>query len=272
MERIKKIKKHVPKHIRPVTVEDFGCYLAGLIDGDGYFGTRQFVLAFHVDDSFLAYFLKEFIGYGSVYKNSVKKSVTWVVSKKEGLEKIINLVNGKLRVPFKIECIEKNILMAYTTPLKLEKPLTLNTSEDLDNYWLAGFCDADGSFQIKILSRLNRTNYAEIRLNFQVDQKTSDLLFLIQKKFGGNIGYRSSQDTYYYGSTSFGSAKNVIQYFDTYHLQSNKYLNYRFWRRAYILIQDGDHLTQEGYEKIKKLKMSMNKNLSEHFSLKKEVV
>jgi hypothetical protein len=33
----------------------------------------------------------------------------------------------------------------------------------------------------------------------------------IKNYLGGNIGYRKSQDTYYYGSTSFGSAKNVIE-------------------------------------------------------------
>jgi hypothetical protein len=48
----------------------------------------------------------------------------------------------------------------------------------------------------------------------------------IKTFLGGNIGYRKSQDTYYYGSTSFGSAKNVVQYFDEYHLQSRKYLSY----------------------------------------------
>jgi hypothetical protein len=35
-------------------------------------------------------------------------------------------------------------------------------------------------------------------------------LILIREFLGGNIGYRKNQDTYYYGSTSFGSAKKVI--------------------------------------------------------------
>jgi hypothetical protein len=48
----------------------------------------------------------------------------------------------------------------------------------------------------------------------------------MKEVFGGNIGFRKNQDTYYYGSTSFGSAKKVIKYFDNYHLQSSKYRNY----------------------------------------------
>jgi hypothetical protein len=66
----------------------------------------------------------------------------------------------------------------------------------------------------------------EIRLNFQIDQKDNYILLLIKEVFGGNIGYRKNQDTYYYGSTSFGSAKKVIKYFDRFNLQSSKHINY----------------------------------------------
>ncbi|WP_431998965.1 LAGLIDADG family homing endonuclease [Streptomyces fungicidicus] len=49
-----------------------------------------------------------------------------------------------------------------------------------------------------------------MRLNYQIDQNNNILLTKIKNYLGGNIGYRKSQYTYYYGSTSFGSARNVI--------------------------------------------------------------
>jgi len=52
------------------------------------------------------------------------------------------------------------------------------------------------------------------------------LLNSIKSYLGGNIGYRKSQYTYYYGSTHFGSAKRVIEYFYKYHLQSSKHVIY----------------------------------------------
>ena len=91
-------------------------------------------------------------------------------------------------------------------------------------------------------------------------QKDKSVLLLIKEVFGGNIGYRSNQDTYYYGSTSFGSAKKVIKYFDHFHLQSSKYTNYFKWRKAYIMIQEKYHLTKEGVDEISELKNSMNRN------------
>jgi hypothetical protein len=98
----------------------------------------------------------------------------------------------------------------------------------------------------------------EIRLNLQVDQKTRVLLDLIKDKLGGNIGYRKSQDTYYYSSTSFGSAKKVINYLDKYHMLSSKHINYIKWRKVYQLVQEKKHLTPEGQARILKIKSSMN--------------
>lgn len=109
-------------------------------------------------------------------------------------------------------------------------------------------------------ARVNKPRPAEIILNFQIDQKDKDVLLLIKDVFGGNLGHRKSQDSYYYGSTSFGSAKKVINYFDTFHLQSRKHINYLKWRKAYIIIQEKGHLTESGIDKITKLKNSMNRN------------
>jgi hypothetical protein len=73
---------------------------------------------------------------------------------------------------------------------------------------------------------LTTLDKVEVRLNFQIDQKKENVLLLIKDFLGGNIGYRKNQDTYYYGSTSFGSARKVIKYFDYFHLLSSKHINY----------------------------------------------
>src|ERR1700710_160100 len=102
-----------------------------------------------------------------------------------------------------------------------------------------------------------------IIIYYLIDQKKKDLLILIKDFLGGNIEYRESQDTYYYGSTSFGSAKNVINYFDYFQLLSSKHINYLKWRKAYIIIQNRKHLTESGLDEIIKLKKTMNRNNSD---------
>lgn len=94
-------------------------------------------------------------------------------------------------------------------------------------------------------------------MNFKIDQKEKYLLTLIKNFLGGNIEYRKKQDTYYYSSTSFGSAIKIIKYFDKFQLNSLKYIRYLKWRKAYILIQDKNHFSSIGVNKILKLKASM---------------
>lgn len=251
IEKIKLISIHPPKHMKPKSNLQFAHYLAGLIDGDGHISIQGIQITFNILDVALAEYIKKRLGYGNIYKIKDKNAVDFSIRTYEGILKVIKLINGKIRKQSKFNQIER-IVKIKNLPFKSIK---LNKSDNLNNYWLAGFCDADGSFQIKIL---NRVNHIETRLKLQIDQKEVDLLNFIKNKFGGYIGYRKNQDTYYYESTSFGRAKEVIKYFDKYHLLSTKYINYLKWRKAYIIVQNKEHITEKGICKIKELKNTMN--------------
>lgn len=257
-ENIKNISIHVPTHLKPLNDEQFGHYLAGLIDGDGHFSSQQqLIIVFNSIDVKLAYYIKKIINFGSVRKVKNKNAYLYIVSNKDGIIKIIHLINNKIRTLNKYNQII-NLLNDYKY-LNENLEFFLNKTNDFNNHWIAGFSDADGSFQIKILNKSERSK-PEIRLNFQIDQKENYILLLIKEVFGGNIGFRKIKNTYYYGSTSFGSAKNVINYFDAYHLQSSKYLNYLKWRKVYIMVQNKEHLTEKGVDLIKNIKKFMNRD------------
>jgi LAGLIDADG endonuclease len=265
-ERLKLISHHVPTHLKPTNNDSFGHYLAGLIDGNGHFSNlQQFIIVFNSLDVSLAYFIKKKIGYGNIKKVKNKKAFLLILSSQKGIEKVIQLINGKIRTENKYNEIMNNILSHhYYAKIKEEINFKLNSSNDLLNHWLAGFSDADASFQIKMI---HRNNKYEIRLNFQIEQKKKDILLWIKEFLKGNIGYRKSQDTYYYGSTSFGSAQNVIHYFDHFHLLSSKHMNYLKWRKAYWIIQDKNHWNKNGIDQIIKLKNTMNNFNQEEFLL-----
>lgn len=246
-ENIKEISIH-RKYSKPLKDEEIGHYLAGLIDGEGHWSSAcQLVIKFNRNDKKLAYWVKEKIGYGQVYFIKDKEVVNLIISKKEGISRVIRLVNGKMRLESKLKEIEKNILsnkerFSELNSIKLE----LNCSESLVNHWLAGYTDAEGSFQIKVRKK-------EVRLNYQIDKKTKEILVKIKEFLGGNIGLRKDQEKYDYGSTSYGSARKVIKYFEEYNLMSSKYINYLKFRKVYIMIQKKEHLTEKGLEKIKKI-------------------
>ena len=256
-ERVKPISLHVPKHSIPLNDEQFGHYLAGLIDGDGHFNKlKQLIIVFSAPDAFLAYGLKTRIGYGNVRKVDNKGAYILVISNKAGILKILNLINGKIRTNNKYDQIISNVLRdSYLK--EFDNTFVINKGNDFNNHWLAGFSDVDASFQIKIIDRAIKSK-SEVRLNYQIDQKENYLLEAVRKLLGGNISYKTSQNIYYYGSTNFGSAKNVINYFDKFHLQSRKHLTYLRWRKVYILIQEREHLTEKGLNKIRYIKSMLN--------------
>jgi hypothetical protein len=258
IENVKSISVHVPRHLKPLNLDQFGHYLAGLIDGQGQFTSKQqLLITFHSLDASLAYYLKTRIGYGSVKKIKNKNAYILDIGHRKGIEKVIYLINGKLRTKNKFNQIANNILNHESfVEFSNNINLTLNLSNNFKNHWLAGFSDADASFQINLFNRMNKI---EVRLNFQILQETEHNLLMIKEILGGHIGYRKNQDTYYYASTSFGSAKKVINYFDFFHLLSSKHVNYLKWRKAYLIIQNKDHLNKEGLNKIIKLKNTMNR-------------
>jgi hypothetical protein len=110
-ENVKVISNHVPKHLKPLNNEQLGYYLAGLIDGDGHFSiAQQLVIVFSSSDAFLAYYLKGKLGFGNVRKVKDKNAYLLIISKKEGILYVINLINGKLRTEHRFNQVLNNIL------------------------------------------------------------------------------------------------------------------------------------------------------------------
>jgi hypothetical protein len=237
-ENVKAISVHNSKHLKPISDNQFGHYLAGLIDGDGHFSSQQqLVIVFSGLDVSLAYYIKERIGFGNVRKVKDRNAYLLIVSKVEGLTKVINLINGKLRT-YKYNQVINNILSHHRyEALKKSLDFKINSTKDFNNHWIAGFSDADASFQIKVVDKATRSK-PEIRLNYQIDQKTNDILILIKDYFGGLISYDKLRNVYTYSSDSYGSARKIIKYFDSYHLLSHKDIQFLNWRKTYLKVQN----------------------------------
>ncbi len=246
-KKMKRITEHRPKHYK-YAGKEFGNYLAGLIDGDGHINKLGYIIiVFHENDIQLAYWLKKEIGYGHVRRIKDKKGYTYILSNMLGIRKVANLIKDKLCLETKVKQFNENL----TTKIEgLGK--TKKSRVSLNNSWLSGFIDADGSFRIYILNREKRE---EIRLLLQIDQKNKELLEEIKGIFGGYLGYREKQETYYYSTVSYKNIRKVVLYIDRYPLQSRtKILGYIRLRKSYLLVQEGKHLEKAGMIKIRKYK------------------
>jgi len=135
-EIIKPISNHLSKHLKPANDSEFGHYLAGLIDGDGHFSSKQqLVIVFNSLDIQLAYYIKSQLGHGIVRKVKDKNAVLLIVASQKGIQLVINLINGKFRTTSKFDQITNSIL-AHPTFTDYNKiiNLSLNISDNLENH------------------------------------------------------------------------------------------------------------------------------------------
>lgn len=262
----------------PKDDHSLGYWLAGLIDGDGSFQYKQIVLCSRSNDFTLYSNLQARIG-GSLRFINGKNAIKLVIASIKDLTNVFFLINGKLRSPSKVDMLYTNILtsiigMYHLQPLIKPADYQLNLNH---TRWLAGFATADGSFQLKTTFRKDRNN-PEFKLNFQIDLKTdflyrgnivegnkrssqhlstsrSFLLKQIQSTFGGHYYYRSSQNTYSYGSTSVEVAYLFIHYFDKYRVSGSKWHQYLKWRKSASIILQGKHLTPLGIQLLLRIKV-----------------
>lgn len=80
------VSKHRAKTRGPETAEQWGWFLAGLIDSDGHFNKLGYrVIAFDLSNADCAYDVKKVVGHGRVSPVNHKKAYTYVLSHGKGL-------------------------------------------------------------------------------------------------------------------------------------------------------------------------------------------
>ena len=259
------ISEHVPNRA-DLTDEQFGHFLAGLIEGDGWFGYRNLHIVFSLDDVSLAYIIKTRIGYGNVYPIKGKKAVRYICRHEKGLQRVLLLINGKLVSQSKYDqlirhnynqiiksgfpAIKASAIKASPISSALAQPL-LKLS--MNNHWLAGFTQADGCFHISVVNSKTHKTGKSVRLEYSLKQKDNIPLQLLYETIkGGNLSQYSS-GIWCYKSTGFKTAESVIRYFDAYNLYAGKYTSYLKFRKVYQMITEGKHLTEIGVKKIKSI-------------------
>ncbi len=243
------ISVHRPEHKSHFTKDELGYFLAGLIEGDGWFGKNELQIIFASSDISLAYLIKKEIGYGNIYKIKNKKAVRYICKNKKGLYIILTLINGKLVSNCKYKQLIKNNYNEEFNIVILPPLMTLN----LNNYWLAGFTQADGCFHISITkSKTHKVGYS-VKLEYSLKQNdVLPLKLLYNNLKKGNLSQCSS-GIWCYKSSGYKTAFELINYFDKFNLFAGKYIDYLKFRKVYIMITEGKHLEDQGLKKIKSI-------------------
>ena len=255
-------------------------YLAGLFEGDGHIWfpkenmkkkhNPRFCITFHLKDEPLAKRLLSLIGYGFIRYKPKNSACVLTVSPVKGLKKVIEYINGELRTP---KIVLVHTLIDWINKNHSSNIIKLNLKKgELDkDSWLTGFVDADGSFSIQHTKLENNAKKRKISCRVRIEQRMLypiskvsyvDVLTEISKFLNCNLKIRKQTSTGndYYNITASSriSLSILITYFTSFPLYSSKYLDYKDWEQAALLILKNNHYSEQGIIKIDCFKNSMN--------------
>jgi len=127
-------------------------------------------------------------------------------------------------------------------------------------YYLAGFADGEGSFNITFRKRDDYINQWKVSACFNVSQKDPVILCLFKKHLKCGIMRRRQDGIWYYEVNNLNSIlENVIPFFDHFgFLSARKKNDFSKFKKIVYLIKEGKHLTGEGIKEILNIRDKMN--------------
>lgn len=203
----------------------FNQWLAGLIDGDGYFlltkkGYSSCEITMDARDAKALYEIKHKYG-GTIKSISNASAVRYKLRHKKGLISLINDVSGLIRNPARLLQMNK-LCVKYGIGLKYPGPLTFNDG------WLSGFIDSDGSVYY---------NETSGQVFISLTQKNRYLLEPLIGIYGGRIDILSPKiEAFKYVTYRKAELFNLIDnYFTKYPLKTEKMKRVNLIKSFYLL-------------------------------------
>ena len=203
----------------------FKQWLAGLIDGDGYFllsknGYNSCEITMDARDKKVLYLIQHKYG-GSVKQISNAYAFKYKLRNKAGLIALINDVNGLIRNPARLLQMNK-LCVKFNIELKYANNLTFNDG------WLSGFIDSDGSVYYSESSG---------QVFISISQKNKYLLEPLIHIYGGRVDITSPKiEAFKYVIYRKAELFNLIEnYFSKYPLRTEKIKRVNLIKQFYLV-------------------------------------
>lgn len=145
-------------------------------------------------------------------------------------------------------------------------PRNFSSIPTINPWFITGFVDAEGSFTVSVLKSSNLHIGWQVGARFQLTlhKKDFSLLREIQAFFGGKgkIVLSKNNTCVFRVDSLKDTLKVIIPHFNVYLPLTQKLGDYLFFRDIVIMMNNKEHLTKEGLNKIVSIKASLNHGLS----------
>ncbi len=127
-------------------------------------------------------------------------------------------------------------------------------------YYLAGFADGEGSFNVSFRPRTDYVFPWKVSLCFNVSQRERAILEVLQAHLGcGTMRQRADGVWYFEVNTLVDIIQNVIPFFERFgFLSTKKQRDFAKFVELAGLLRSGQHLTQQGVVEVLRIRLDMN--------------
>ena len=127
-------------------------------------------------------------------------------------------------------------------------------------YYLEGFADGEGSFNVSFRQREDYRTPWKVSLCFNVSQKDRVILALFKRYLQcGTLREREDGVWYYEVNNLNAICENVIPFFERFRfLSAKKKRDFAKFKKIAELMREGCHLTKDGVREILRLRAEMN--------------
>lgn len=136
-----------------------------------------------------------------------------------------------------------------------------NKKFSLDPWYIVGFVDAEGSFGLSLAKDFKRKLGVILNPKFTIGVHINDMNLLQEIKNNFNVRkiYITGNLIRWQISSIKDLTEVIIPFFDKYQLVSKKQADYKLFKKIIELINNKEHMTSEGLQKIINIKASLNK-------------
>jgi hypothetical protein len=131
-----------------------------------------------------------------------------------------------------------------------------------DPHWITGFADGESCFFVEKSKSKTHTLGFQVRLKFIISQNVKDVILIngLKDYFDCGDVILDSRDMSHYVIRKISSISDVVlPFFAKYPLQSSKLADFSNFCEVANIINSKAHLTQEGLDRINRIKSGMNR-------------
>ncbi len=136
----------------------------------------------------------------------------------------------------------------------------LKNIDQKDGYYIAGFTDGEGSFNISIKKRNDYAEGWKVAASFNISQKDRVILSWIKNILGcGSLRERLDGVVYYEVTNITTLYKKILPFFTRFNfISSRKKKNFSIFKQIVEVMFKQEHLTEEGLKKVLQLRELLN--------------